>query len=470
MTPAVGPSGLLQPTPFPQYTLGPASVGTAMPFPAYGSPVPGVGVGPAPTAVPQVVTLAQAEAIAFARTPTLASARADEGIAHASKRLAQTGYYPNLSAQADTSRSNRQPGSAPNPNSTAFTTSTTSSTSNSLSVNLRQLIFDGGRVAASIRAASYSEAASIDTYRFDLDTVALNVAETYYAELQAQRTTAVAVETVQLDLVQEDLVRAQLAAGVATQVDLATAQLPTAQARVALVKAQAAELSAQATFANAMGLDANVDVLPFDDTPVSATGAISTIPVPTYDQAIARAYLLRPDYAAAEHSVQASRASLQGARLQWFPTLTGSASAGTSSTDVTGGTFRNANSIGATLSIPIYDQGVTAADILQQRYQVDKALAQMDVTRNAIQLAVKQALVNLVGARSQVDEAQAEYTKAVQVLNATQAQYRYGVTTLPLLLNAQVGLTTALSDQVTAVYNLRQAEQTYLFAVGANTP
>jgi hypothetical protein len=74
MTPAVGPSGLLQPTPFPQYTLGPASVGTSMPFPAYGSPVPGVGVGPAPTGLPQIVTLAQSQQIAFARSPTLASA------------------------------------------------------------------------------------------------------------------------------------------------------------------------------------------------------------------------------------------------------------------------------------------------------------------------------------------------------------------------------------------------------------
>ena len=37
-------------------------------------------------------------------------------------------------------------------------------------------------------------------------------------------------------------------------------------------------------------------------------------------------------------------------------------------------------------------------------------------------------------------------------------------------LNAQVGLTQALTDQVTAVYALRQAEQAYLYAVGANTP
>ena len=53
-------------------------------------------------------------------------------------------------------------------------------------------------------------------------------------------------------------------------------------------------------------------------------------------------------------------------------------------------------------------------------------------------------------------------------MQATQAQYRAGVTTLPLLLNAETQLTQALTDQVTVIYTLRQAEQTYLYDVGAN--
>jgi outer membrane protein len=468
--PAPVPTALAQPTPFPQFTLGPASVGSPPPFPAYGTPVPGVGAGPPPSASPQTITLPQAIAIAFARSPLLASARADNGIAHAAKRLAQTGYYPNLSGSISTSHSDRQAGSTTVLAGGGTISSPTSTTSNGLNATLRQLLFDGGRVAASIRAASYSETASVDTYRRDLQTVAFNVAQAYYNQLQAQRTRQVAEQTVRVDLVQEDLVRAQLAAGVATRVDLSTAQLPTAQARVAVVKAQALELNAQATFANAMGLDANLDIRPYDDTPVSATGAISTIPVLSYDQALTRAYLLRPDLAAAQHSLQAQNESLTATRLNLFPSLSGTATAGTNSTDTTGGTFRNAATIGATLSIPIFDQGITAADVLQQKAQIDRLNAQLENTRETVQLNVKQAIVNLVAARAQLDEAQAEYAKAVDVLSATQAQYRYGVTTLPLLLNAQVGLTTALSDQVTAVYALRQAEQAYLYAIGANTP
>ena len=48
------------------------------------------------------------------------------------------------------------------------------------------------------------------------------------------------------------------------------------------------------------------------------------------------------------------------------------------------------------------------------------------------------------------------------------SSYRAGVTTLPLLLNAQVGLTQAETDELNAVYGLRQAEQTYLYALGEN--
>ena len=81
---------------------------------------------------------------------------------------------------------------------------------------------------------------------------------------------------------------------------------------------------------------------------------------------------------------------------------------------------------------------------------------------------MRQALVDLISAESAVGQAQVELSKANEILSATQAQYRAGVTTLPLLLNAQVGLTQAETDQLNAVYALRQAEQTYLFALGEN--
>jgi len=156
-------------------------------------------------------------------------------------------------------------------------------------------------------------------------------------------------------------------------------------------------------------------------------------------------------------------------RSNLLPSLTANASYGTSSTTVTGTNFRPGSNIGATLSIPIFDQGVTRAETAQAQAQLDLAQSQLDQTRLGLELNVRQALVGLVTAQGAVAQAQAELAKAREILKATQAQYRAGVTTLPLLLNAQVGLTQAETDQLNAIYGLRQAEQTYTFALGENT-
>jgi outer membrane protein TolC len=81
---------------------------------------------------------------------------------------------------------------------------------------------------------------------------------------------------------------------------------------------------------------------------------------------------------------------------------------------------------------------------------------------------VRTALFNLVAAYAALDQTNAELANAQQVLLSTEAQYRAGVTTLPLLLNAQVGITQALTDEVNAAYAVRQAEQALLYAEGAN--
>ncbi len=477
-------------------TLAPADQAAPLPYPAYGTPAP---VSPPHLAagVPQVVTLQQAILIAYARSPALAAARAAVAISAAPVELAESAIFPAVTGTVSTTRSHNEAGGNGGSSTgtttgtttgtgtgtgTGTTTTTTTSsttafvpsrTANGLSISLQQLIFDGGRVAAQIRSARATENASIATYQRQLQTVAYNVATAYYNTLSAQRTTQVDLATVQLDEVQENLVAAQIRAGTEARADLATAQLPTAQARVAVIKAQAAQLTALATFANALGLDAAVDVQPRDDVPpLSATNGTILVtpafPTPSYDQAIARADLLRPDIASAKQTIVSNQENLRAAKLGNFPTVNLAGDYGTNSSDASGGSFRNSGSIGLTLSIPFYDRGVTRAQTAQAQAQLDQAVANYQSTYQGVQLNVQQAVVNLVSAYAALTQTNAELAQAQTVLRSTQAQYRAGVTTLPLLLNAQVGLTQALTDEVTAAYAVRQAEQTMLFAEGAN--
>jgi outer membrane protein TolC len=152
-----------------------------------------------------------------------------------------------------------------------------------------------------------------------------------------------------------------------------------------------------------------------------------------------------------------------------YPTLRGTASYGESSTTVVGTRFVPGSSLGATLSIPIFDQGVTRAQTELASAQLQLAQSQLSQTHLTVELDVRQALLNLLTAQNAVTQSQAELTQAQTVLSATQAQYRAGVTTLPLLLNAQTQLTQAQTDELSAVYTLRQAEQAYTYALGENT-
>ena len=487
--PAV-PQTRVAPTPFPINTPGPLPGDESLPYPAYGVPVPGVDAGVSAPDIPATVTLQQAIAIAFARSPALAAARADVGIAAAAARLTGAGLLPSLSASASLDRSHSQPGGNSIVTTTAGTTpgtgigtgtgnsgtstgtaarvNTPNVTSASFGLQVRQLIFDGGRIAASVRAARRSETAFADTYRRQLQVVAYNVAVAYYNYLAAQRTRQVDLEIVRQDLTQENLVRAQVRAGTEAAAQIATVQLTTAQSRLAVIRAQSTELGNGAAFANALGLDANIRVQPVDDAPVFTGGQASTLPIPSYDTAIKRALALRPDYDSALQSIAQANQTLRSAKLGLFPTLSGSASAQDASTDASLGSFRNSNSIGVTLSLPIFDQGQTADNVASARASIDRATANAQTTSLGIALAVKQALTGLVSSQAALVQTQQEYATAITNVKSTQAQYRAGVTTLPLLLNAQVQLAQALTDQVTSVYALRQAEQTYLFAAGAN--
>jgi outer membrane protein TolC len=317
--------------------LPPASQPTSLPYPAYGTPVPGVNGGQVNPNVPPVITLDQAVAIGYAKSPLLAQARAQLDLETAPVRLAATALLPSISGSISSLREHTQDGSRGTTTSATgatggTTTGTTSTaplsfTSNSFAATLSQLIYDGGHVAAELRAAKDNQSAQALTYKRELQTVAYDVANAYYTSLAAQRATAVAVQTVLVDQTNEDLVSAQIRAGAAAQADLATAQLPTAQARVTVIRDQGSQLSAQAGFANAMGLDANTAVLPRDDTPVNGAPVVSTVETPTYAQAIARAIALRPDVTSQQFTVNGLYATLRATKLTNFPTLSGSASA-----------------------------------------------------------------------------------------------------------------------------------------------
>lgn len=402
---------------------------------------------------PQQVTLAQAIAIAAAKSPILEEARDDYRLAQVAVDLARAGRAPTVSVGALVQPSLPWSGSP--------------FVNNGLNATVSQLVFDGGQVLAKISAAQYGQVAAAGTYKREAQRLAFSVALAYYTTLQNRATVVLTQQIVQQYRRQESLIQAQVAAGVASRLDLATAHAPTVRAQLQVVQAQSATDSAQAAFANVLGLPADAPVVPADDA--SASTLPQNEPL-SYQAALARALLLRPDYQATQNTVSQAEATLRANRALRSAIVTAGAGAALTSTIGNGASFGSGfagvNTVQLQLQLPVFDGGVARAQIAGAEINRDRARTVTSQAEIDIGLQVRQALATLAGARAARAQAEAELVQGRQLLADTQELYRAGRAQILQLLNAQTNLTQAENDRLTAIYALRQAEQAYIFALG----
>lgn len=483
-----GMPGIIMPSPLPEPTIS----GTPIPYPAYGSPAPDVEQLTPKKGVPQTISLADAIRISVALSPTFALQNAQWAAIHAKYTSSVQAYYPGVSGNAQagkqysngTTNSGSGGGSSsPSPAAigglaTPAPPSRATITNESVGITITQLIFDGGRTIANIRSAKNADIAGRATLLRQLQTLAFNVATSYYTVLEDNATVTADAQLVREFEVSEASVAAQIRNGAAARSDIAAAQFQTAQARGNLVTAQGTAIGAQASFATTLGLDADAQVVPQQITSQPAA------PNPTYAASLKRALIMRPDYISAAYNVQSAQENLRFAKLARFPILTAGASDSVSRQfiDCFGtanlkppvaaslcpgpSSYANDKTVGLNLTIPIYDQGVTNYNVAVAASQLDQAKATFNSTRLTVESDVRSALATLISARSNLVQARSELTSAQVSLSATRAQYKVGATTILNVVTAEANLTTAQSAYITALYGVRTAEQNYLYATG----
>jgi outer membrane protein len=456
------------PIPIPTPVPTPAATLSPLPYPAYGTPAPDVQLLVPHTGVPPRVSLSQAIDIAVAVSPTFASQRAVYSELRARYSAEQQALFPAISANGSWEKSFAGGSSRCNPSIPATcTTSTQITTVESAGYTVSQLIFDGGRVISAIHAAKESDIAGRGTLLRELDTLGYDVAQSYYTVLQDKALIDADRQLVREFETSESAVRAQIRNGVSALSALAQAEYQTAKARGALVQAQGAEITAQGQFATLLGLDANTEIVP------ETLGADTYTATPTYAKSLQQALLLRPDYQSAQHTVIADRDNLRYAELARVPTITGSWNDSTARQFPAlpppygnNGHWQPARSLGATITFPIYDQGLTWYNTEVAKYTLDEANAALAQAKLTVESDVRSALAQLFSARANLVQAHSELSSAQVSMQAAQASYRVGVGTILDLVTAEANLATAQSDYITALYGVRTAEQNYLYATG----
>ena len=188
-------------------------------------------------------------------------------------------------------------------------------------------------------------------------------------------------------------------------------------------------------------------------------------PLPTKTDVYRSALVLRPEIEAGKLNIQTSDLDIKIARAGYLPTLSLSAGIGTSHANGNDFTFSEQvkqnwnNSLGLTLSIPIFDKRQTKSSINKAKLQ--KQTSQLDLLDN--KKTLYKTIENLWLA---ANSAQQQYVAASQKLKSTETSYSLVSEQFNVGMKNTVELLTEKNNLLSAQQETLQAKYTAILNAG----
>jgi outer membrane protein len=328
-----------------------------------------------------------------------------------------------------------------------------------VSLEVRQLIYSGGQVAAAINVAKFAEDSAYWTLRDIIDQVIATTRTQFYAVLTNRSLINVAEETVQL---QQDLLKDQtnrFEAGTVPRFNVLRAEVELANVVPTLIRAKNDYLISEINLAKTLGLDPGPGGRP-TFTPVGELRVIDQ-PLGLVD-ALDIAKARRPFLKVQRQQIKIQAENIKIALAGYKPTIEGHA----------GYLFRNSRLtddiedvvdgwfFGFSGTWNIFDGGATYGRVKQARAQLESSKVNYDDSVQQVELEVQQAYANLVTQRETIRSQQKNVEQAVEALRLSNERLAAGAGTQLEVLDARVALTRARSTEVVARgdYNIAMAE------------
>jgi outer membrane protein TolC len=470
------------------------------------------------------LTLDECITVALGNNPELQAASGDREAAQAEARVKQAARWPNVHLTGSYFHYQDNQRLVQSSSSSVATYVTKSIVS--ADVVLRMPLYAGGRIVNETRAADLLARAAEHSLARTREELVFNVSSTYYGIL-AQRHVIESLEFSRQALQQhlervENLIAAQKAA----KVDALRTEVRLADLDQQLLQERNILDVTHRFLANLLGLD-TVPPAGFvlDDSlelPVSSR---------EMDDALARAYRQRPDYAAAAAALEAQAKRVDIARGQREPEVSLEASYGgrwgiggsgdptaqssdsltitrnpesdelgvsgsstrplrsgnsitTTRTDKAGANsirlsrsgieaaddFEDVARVGVTLDIPLFEGGRIRAQIAKERAQLHAAQQRLRQLELQIQLEVETAVLNANSARERIAVTEKSITEAEESLRIERAKYDFGKGAIVDVLDAQDALLTAQTSHYRALADFHIASAQVRLATGEPLP
>lgn len=316
-------------------------------------------------------------------------------------------------------------------------------------VRASQLLYDFGQSGDNLRSAEATEHAQEANARATALDVDHAVRDAFMTAAANKALVQVAEESLENQQRHFAQIQGFVTVGTRPAIDLAQARTDVANAKLQYVRAENNYAVAKTQLERAMGIDpGEYDVS--SQVPEAEPEENAGI-----DKLVDQAERARPEFAALQFQERAQEFTLSANKVAWAPSLalSGNVSEAGQELDALALNF----GAGVTLSWPIYQGGVVGARVREAVATLAGIRIQRELFRKDTRRALEQALLSLHAAQSALDIADEVVVNARERLRLAEGRYSAGVGNVIELADAQLVLSNAQSQRVSATYELGQA-------------
>ncbi len=181
--------------------------------------------------------------------------------------------------------------------------------------------------------------------------------------------------------------------------------------------------------------------------------------LPTEEEAISLAMDYLPDLRLGDYDILLAEKSVDMARGNYLPSISANANVGMgmlSYDDQGNGRWlgKPSESVGVSMSIPIYSRGQTKANVKKSRIALQQAELDYEQTQLSVRQTVVQAYRNVVSAYNAYKVSEVRENAYSKSFNAYNIQYQYGTITTVDLLQQQNNYLNVLNSYIQNKYSL----------------
>lgn len=351
------------------------------------------------------LTLEDCLAEAARKNPSLAASRSSVEKAQFDRKANFSGFLPQLSANAGSSR-----------NSSEGETVTTESDSASYGVSAKQTLFAGGRNKAALDQGSAALASAEADLASNEAQITYEVRQAFAELLYAQEQLTVAREIEKRQRDNVDMIELRYEGGRENKGNLLRTKATLREAEYGTSQAERNLRVARRQLAKVLGRKESEAFLVSGDLKTGTPGHIADM--------ISLAEMT-PDHRKAMASVDSSKASLKSAKSQYYPDLAAVASAGRRDEDWM--PEQDEWTVGVALSYPFFPGGRSLMEVRSAGADLRRAEQSLESTDAGIVLSLEQAFANYEDA-AQRTEVEASFLEAAQVrAEIARTQYASGL-------------------------------------------